>query len=766
MKKLLYHIIFLLCLMIQESCQSQGPNDNREQEEISSRSLRRAAFRSKSYYIIYCSSNNEEEEKIKSILNKINNRSERIQYIIKNEEEVNAEILENNPILLIGEHQKFKCLQKIAPQLPIILKEQSFEFAGKIYNDSSSVLFLSYYPNPLNKNLPVSIITANNADVLINMFAEDDKELLFGRWGYEIFKEGKRIAMGDFDERNPNSKIIWKVDDKNSFEYPNKAKTIQQDENFTFYSNLNENSNKQLTEIIKEVKKAASTFDSLFELPTTLKIHYEFFENGEQKGMMTGNTLPAHINFKNAKVFATISQDLEGYKEHPEVNLLAKKSLGNTNLSIIETGLPIYFADNWKQKGYLYWFEKLIKTKNDFTIQNLLNNSVFQQNSELIKKCVGAAFVSFVIDNYGKERFTQIYKNGISESDIDKLSKDWEDYKKKLTSNLSSQAKTKSLSEDFYWKGFNFTHEGYRIYNGYLSEHAALSLEKLKSLNSNSIAVIPYSFMRNPNQPEPFRIPHNGGGETDESVFHTIYQAKQKGLKVLLKPQIWVGRNSWPGEIELKSNADWDLFFDYYYQWIRHYALIAEMYHADALCLGVELSKTTLKHPKKWEAMISEIRKIYSGKLTYSANWGEEFEKVKFWDAFDYIGISCYYPLSKSTEPDEKELIKGFKQNLKKLKTVSDKFDKPILLTEIGFRSIESPWVQPHDYPGEQQASEMAQQKCYDVVFDCLKNEKWCKGLFWWKWPTTFENSHSDDRDFSPHNKAAEKTVKKWYSEL
>ena len=42
--------------------------------------------------------------------------------------------------------------------------------------------------------------------------------------------------------------------------------------------------------------------------------------------------------------------------------------------------------------------------------------------------------------------------------------------------------------------------------------------------------------------------------------------------------------------------------------------------------------------------MIAEIRKIYSGAITYDTNHGEE-DRLKWWDAVDIIGISGYYPI-------------------------------------------------------------------------------------------------------------------------
>ena len=40
--------------------------------------------------------------------------------------------------------------------------------------------------------------------------------------------------------------------------------------------------------------------------------------------------------------------------------------------------------------------------------------------------------------------------------------------------------------------------------------------------------------------------------------------------------------------------------------------------------------------------MIKQIRTVYTGNLTASANPGEEYSK-SYWDDLDYIGVDAYY---------------------------------------------------------------------------------------------------------------------------
>ena len=181
----------------------------------------------------------------------------------------------------------------------------------------------------------------------------------------------------------------------------------------------------------------------------------------------------------------------------------------------------------------------------------------------------------------------------------------------------------------------------------------------------------------------------------------------------LLKPQIFAG-DSWPGDVEMLNEKDWEAFFQYYHKWIRHYALLAEIHEMDALCVGVEFAKATLSREKDWRTLFSSLRGLYQGKMTYAANWGPEFEKVGFWDELDFIGLNCYYPLSKNDAPTKAELKANFDSVKTKITKVYSKFTKPIVFTEIGFRSINAPWKTPHA-EGDDSFNPLHQQLCYET---------------------------------------------------
>ena len=68
--------------------------------------------------------------------------------------------------------------------------------------------------------------------------------------------------------------------------------------------------------------------------------------------------------------------------------------------------------------------------------------------------------------------------------------------------------------------------------------------------------------------------------------------------------------------------------------------------------IGTELEGTATQ-TSNWLNVISDVKSIYSGKLTYSANCGSPAIQtpVGFGNSLDYIGIDAYYTLTSQNDP-------------------------------------------------------------------------------------------------------------------
>lgn len=300
---------------------------------------------------------------------------------------------------------------------------------------------------------------------------------------------------------------------------------------------------------------------------------------------------------------------------------------------------------------------------------------------------------------------------------------------------------------DEFFRGVNFTAERPA---GYDSDAAVETLRRLPEFGVNAIALVPYASSRI-GSPE-LRFPM--GMERDQGIRRMTRAAHEAGLKVILKPQVWY-RGGYPGEHELESVEDLEAFFARYAGMLTHYARLAEESGADMLCIGVEFAKLT-QHDDRWRELIRLARRHYSGPLTYAANFGEEFESVKFWDELDYIGLDNYYPLPADLS------TRGIEQ---RVEAVHRKFGRPVLFTELGFSSFEGTLERPWENQPSNAYSEEAQSAGYEALFRGFHDKPWLAGMFWWKVGTN-GNSGRRNGAHSPWGKPAMDVLKNWYLQM
>ena len=544
-------------------------------------------------------------------------------------------------------------------------------------------------------------------------------------------------------------------------ELPSAPDTIKQTDHFQFfkYGDVNDTSMQAIIEK-SEITLGKIEFFIGKQLNTTLFKWY-FYPTSELKGLLLKNSTPCHIDFEKKEIHTVINDVFADHYFGKENELVLSALLGFSENYALQAGLAIYFSGKWQKMGYRYWSRKLHEANQLPELEILLKNQNWQHSSDLIFGSAAASFCEFLIDYLGKDVFFEKYKNGIfTATEIEDLEIAWQ---ASLGEPIAFGIEAPPLP---YLKGFNFAHEGYRIYNGYGSRKAEQSLDYIKEMGANAVAIVPYSFTRYPKKPHPIPVAKRAGSENDESVIQSSEHAQALGMSIVLKPQIWVGRGMWTGDIEMQSDADWDLFFKHYSHWISHYAMMAEIYNWEVLCLGTELVQTTLQREGDWRELIRDVRSLYNGTLTYAANWGDEFENISLWDELDFIGLNCYYPLSKKDSPSDRDLKKGFEAVIDKIRKIHKRYNKPIVFTEIGFPCIKRPWKEPHKDWGDFEHNTEHQRRCYETVFSCIKGEQWCKGILWWKYPSDLEHRRRRKTGFTPHGSPAENVVAKWFQQL
>lgn len=684
------------------------------------------------------------------------NRTDR-GYIVTSDQQLKESDLTGYPVMLIGQFDPKSPAQQILSGLPVQFDKNGFIFQDHLYNNSNDLIRVSIYPNPLDESLPVSIISGNRpAGILayLKLRSRDDYGyLLWDSWGYQVLRNDQRLVLGTYTD-------YWLTDSSKHWVFDYSGKQIGDNDHFTFFDHHSGLRSSQFDSIATYTHRNITHLERDFGITAGKNYTYHIYESTEIKGLMFNNTEQSHVDFDQRAVHAIYEREFGEHYSGAEMEIIIRDALGEPAVWALEKGLSALYNQKWEEKGARYWAGLLYQAEAAPSLKEIINNQEYAEGSPIIMQAAAAMLVDFLIEYYGNEGFKEKYTT-IQPGDLLKLEPAFQKHIDTKTGELTIEFRAKTALPEL--KGFNFAHEGYQIYNGYLGSSAKVSLEKMRSTGSNSLAIIPYSFTGELNKPVRYPFVSSAGAENDASVLRSAYLARELGMTVMLKPQIW-SWNGWPGDVAMTTESDWQDFFANYERWIMHYALMAEMYEFDVLCIGVEFQQATLSHPEEWVRIFEKVRSVYQGYITYAANWGDEFEKVPFWDKLDFISVNCYYPLSKKENPSDEELRHAFEAILDKLEKVDQVYDKPLLITEIGFKSIKMPWLNPHADADHQEVNEEAQRRCYAAMFQALEDEPWVKGIYLWQWPSYLDYIHANPKGFTPAGKLAEKEVIRYFS--
>lgn len=284
----------------------------------------------------------------------------------------------------------------------------------------------------------------------------------------------------------------------------------------------------------------------------------------------------------------------------------------------------------------------------------------------------------------------------------------------------------------------------------------------LTKVDANYVCLLPFAFVRNGEPKVYYNTGHQWYGESPAGIAACIKMAHQNGLRVMIKPQIWM-HNGFTGDLMFRNETDWKKFEQSYTSYIFQLLPLADSLHAEMFCLGNELDSFAMQRKTYWSHLIDTARSMFHGKLIYAENW-DCYDRFPLWNKLDYIGTNAYFPLCTSKTPSVDELLKKWKDHFEKLKTYSAKFSKQILFTEYGYRSIDYATKEPWDSYCNSPSNNEAQKNAYEAFYQTFWNEEWCAGGFSWKWIDS--NSETDvpiETDYTPQGKPAMDVLKKWY---
>jgi len=311
-----------------------------------------------------------------------------------------------------------------------------------------------------------------------------------------------------------------------------------------------------------------------------------------------------------------------------------------------------------------------------------------------------------------------------------------------------------TISKSEFQKGMSFTGYGREAYVG---PGARQSLLHLRQTRAGWISLLVTGYQENIDSTY---IDYNHAlTPSDESLIDIISYARQLGLKVMLKPHVDLldDQEQWRGQIGQNfGEASWQLWFSSYQDFILHYASLAAQTGVEEFCLGCELD-STLGRRQDWLATIAAIRQIYKGRLTYADDQLESQPgAVTFWNALDYIGQNLYPTLSRKLHPSVSDLCAGWRRILPGLEALSTRWRKPILITEIGYRSLEGGAINPWDWQKAGPVDLKVQRNGYEAALRMVRGKPYLRGIFWWQWFPDASSGGQFDSSYTPYRKPAQ----------
>jgi hypothetical protein len=334
----------------------------------------------------------------------------------------------------------------------------------------------------------------------------------------------------------------------------------------------------------------------------------------------------------------------------------------------------------------------------------------------------------------------------------------------------------------------------------------------MKEINGNYIALVPEATLYRQNLQVAYNRTGGWFGESMQATMQGIELARENGLRVMIKPHVSVGydrsgfnmdwsdtrdsvsraayrekynkyienqpdkllsEDRWRGSVMVKKESDWNILAENYTDFIMDYARLADSMDVELFCIGTELKAMALEKPAYWRELVEQVKQVYSGKLTYAANW-DSYDKITFWDELDLIGIDAYFPLSSEKNPDISILLNSWEPYKKDIQTLSQEVGIPVVFTEWGYENenyaAETPWVAdgretedggPYNH---NHLNPELQSDLYEATFQTFWNEPWFAGLFVWRWSPPEElNRGIPTYNYSPKGKPAEQVIEKWF---
>jgi len=250
----------------------------------------------------------------------------------------------------------------------------------------------------------------------------------------------------------------------------------------------------------------------------------------------------------------------------------------------------------------------------------------------------------------------------------------------------------------------------------------------------------------------------------DGRIKDLIAHARRRGLRVMVMPIVLLESaraGEWRGKI---APTSWDGWWADYFEFVLHYAYLAEEGGAEVFVVGSELVSTE-SQTDRWRDLIRQVRGSFSGRLCYSANW-DHYRPIDWWDDLDILGMTTYYDLTGGDEPTVERLLESWEPIKKDILAWQGKINRPILFTEVGWPNQETAAQYPWDYYRSQDdPAPQRQANCFEAFFRTWAGEPAVAGFLVWEWRNSDDQAIGpEDTSYVPTGKPAMQVIRKYYS--
>jgi hypothetical protein len=278
------------------------------------------------------------------------------------------------------------------------------------------------------------------------------------------------------------------------------------------------------------------------------------------------------------------------------------------------------------------------------------------------------------------------------------------------------------------------------------------------------------------------------GSASDLALASAAAAIHRDGLRVLLSLEVLAQPNgAWADVWAWASPEDRSQFWKRYERVALHYALLAELCGIELYSLGSNLRESTRSalgaagvdeagalDPEQaeqrctsWKELIANVHRGYGGTLTYGARFPAEAGDICFFDQLDCLGLLLYprVPLGDG-HPDGEQIRRALRYELRQALDLAVRWNKPLLLVQLGFPSRAESWATPMVPRGalDPEAQERFFEALVDVLAERGPNYESLRGFFLWNWPLDPACAGPEEAGFSLRRKPVESALTRLFT--